>query len=165
MASERGSNRRVAEAQQRIHAAAELIVQRFGIEVEPLPVYRRDPHREAAEQAEWMADVLGRLAEFGEGGVIDLINPNASADEGEDVTAFPTEAEMTVTNDEGAGGNELAQEAALDPKEFRRSQLEEMAVEAGMDADVAKAARNKTELAEFIGSQVESIAQPVEEVD
>lgn len=131
MASLRGSNRRVAEAQERINLAAAQVVDRFGIVVGSIPVYRRNPHRQAAEQSEWMADVLEKLAELGAGGVIDLVNPSDQADEG--------------ANFDEPQGTPLAK--------MKRVELEEMAVLAGMSAEDAKKAKNIDALVAFIEEQ------------
>lgn len=58
MASLLGTNRRKAEAQERIESTIPELADRFGIDVPPIPVFRRDPNRESAERAEWIADVL-----------------------------------------------------------------------------------------------------------
>lgn len=62
MASILGTNRRKAAAQERIEFAVPALADRFGIAVAPIPTFRRDQDREAAERAEWVADVLEALA-------------------------------------------------------------------------------------------------------
>ncbi len=63
MASVMGSNRRKAEAQARIESVMPRIIEQFGVDVEGMPSHRRDAHREGAERAEWLADVLEAIVE------------------------------------------------------------------------------------------------------
>lgn len=68
MASKRGMSYRNEGAQSRIDAAVERIAAAGAFEVEPRPVYRRDPIRQETERLERLAGVLEQVVSVLDGG-------------------------------------------------------------------------------------------------
>ena len=58
MASIIGMKSRKAAAQGRLNASLPALAELLGLDLPPYPVVRQSPEREAAERAEWTADLI-----------------------------------------------------------------------------------------------------------
>lgn len=58
MASIIGMNSRKAAAQERLDQSLPVLAELLGLELPEYPVVRQSPEREAAERAEWTADLI-----------------------------------------------------------------------------------------------------------
>ena len=58
MASVIGMNSRKAAAQERLNRSLPALVELLGLDLPEYPVVRQSPEREAAERAEWTADLI-----------------------------------------------------------------------------------------------------------